>query len=275
MGILQKIFRKKPKSQLKKMAGSFRLPAFPRVAMEVRALLRDEDSTNEEIGRCLKRDAGLTLRLLQAVNSAASGRRRRIADPVAAIGLYGRANLEYMVLAHATRDAVPDPAATGYSQQEFWDIAVHRASLAEHIAREIRPSEASVSYAASLLQDIAVPVLAKAMRREYKPLLTEAGGDWSALDEYERETFGWDHSEFGGWMCEAWSFPDPITAAVTSHHRDVHEELPAPGAVRAVSFLQSLQPSIDEMDQLIQGLDDAFGISPNDTRKLVEVHFAA
>lgn len=273
MGILKRLFRKKPKAQLKAMAGDFKLPAFPKVAMDVRALLRNERSTNQEIGECIKRDPGLTMRLLQSVNSAASARQRRIADPVQAVGLLGRANLEYMVLAHATRDALPDPKATGYSQEEFWNIATQRASLAERIARETKPSEAGISYAASLLQDMGIPVLARAMRKEYRPLLQSSNGDWNSIDEHERDAFGWDHGEFGGWMCEAWSFPDAITSAVISHHRDVHEELHVPDAVRAVAFMQSMRPNDEETDRLIQGMDDAFGMSANDARRLLESHF--
>ena len=81
MGILQRLFRKDPTAELRKMAGKFELPAFPRVAMEVRSLIRDEASTNEQIAACIKRDPGLTVRVLQTVNSAAMSRKRSIADP--------------------------------------------------------------------------------------------------------------------------------------------------------------------------------------------------
>lgn len=273
MGILKRLFKKDPRDNLKKMAGDFKLPAFPKVALQVRKLLRKDDATNLQIGECLKRDPGLTLRVLQSVNSAATARRRRIADPVQAVALMGRANLEYLVLAHATRDALPNPKATGYSADQFWDIAVHRALLAQRISQEVKPSEAGVAYTASLLQDMAVPMLAKVMRSQYRPLLVDANGNWNDLDERERETLGWDHGEFGGWMCEAWQFPDAITAAVTSHHRDVHEDLEVPGAVRVVAFLDNARPTPAQTEQLIQGLDDTFGMSPNDTRKLLEDHY--
>ncbi len=275
MGVLQRLFRKKPKAQLKKMAGDFKLPAFPKVAMDVRALLRNDRSTNQQIGECLKEDPGLTMRLLQSVNSAASSRGRRIADPVLAVGMLGRANLEYLVLAHATRDALPNTKVTGFSPAEFWGIATQRARLAETIAKATKPSEAGVSYAASLLQDMAVPVLAKAMRSEYRPILETVDGAWDILDEHEREAFGWDHGQFGGWMCEAWSFPDAITAAVASHHRDVHDELPVPDAVRAVAHMQSIAPTAEETERVLQSLDETFGISANDGRELLDLHLAA
>lgn len=275
MGILKRLFNRDPKAQLAKMAGDFKLPSLPKVAMEVRALLRKDDSSNRDIGECLKRDPGLTMRLLQSVNSAAAARTRRIADPTQAVGLLGRANLEYLVLAHATRDALPNPKATGYSAEQFWQIATQRASLAETISRHVKPAEAGIAYASSLLQDMAIPILAKVMRNEYRPLLAQVDGDWSVLDELERETLGWDHGDFGGLMCEAWQFPDEITAAVTSHHRDAHEELPVPGAVRAVAFMQSATLSPGDLARLEEDLDQTFGISPNETRKLLDVHFAA
>lgn len=275
MGILKRLFKRDPKVQLTKMAGDFKLPSLPKVAMEVRALLRKDDTSNRDIGECLKRDPGLTMRLLQSVNSASSARRNRVADPTQAVGLLGRANLEYLVLAHATRDALPNPKATGYSEDQFWEIASQRASLAETISRQVKPAEASIAYASSLLQDMAIPILAKVMRKEYRPLLAEVDGNWGELDGLERETLGWDHGEFGGLMCEAWQFPDEITAAVTSHHRDAHEELPVPDAVRAVAFVQSAKLSPEDLARLEEDLDNIFGISPNETRKLLEMHFAA
>lgn len=275
MGILKRLFRRDPKTQLQQMAGKFELPAFPQVAMEVRALLRNEDSTNEQIGACIKRDPGLTLRLLQSVNSAAMSRRRSIADPVQAVALIGRANLEFVVLGHATRAAIPDASATGFSQDEFWEIAVRRASLAERLAKTIKPSEAGISYAASLLQDMAVPVLANVMSKEYRPVLAQVDGRWDVLDEHEQATFGWDHGEFGGWMCEAWTFPDSITSAITSHHRDTHEGIEVPGAVRAVSFLHSIHPTDADADRLAQVLDEAFGVSTKETRELLRLHFGS
>ena len=275
MGILKRLFKRDPKEQLAKMAGDFKLPSLPKVAMEVRALLRNDNSSNRDIGECLKRDAGLTMRLLQSVNSAAAGRTRRISDPTQAVGLLGRANLEYLVLAHATRDAIPDPKATGYSQEQFWEIATQRAALAETISREVRPAEAGIAYAGSLLQDMAIPILAKVMRKQYRPLLAEVDGNWGVLDELERETLGWDHGDFGGLMCESWQFPDAITAAVTSHHRDAHEELPVPDAVRVVAFIQSPQLSPEDLARLEEDLDQTFGMSPNETRKLLNLHFAA
>jgi len=275
MGILRRLFKKKPKAHLREMAGDFKLPAFPKVAMEVRALLRSDSSTNEQIGACIKRDAGLTIQLLKSVNSAASTRQRRIADPVQAVGLVGRANLEFMVLAHATREALSDAQGTGFSGDEFWHIATQRASLAEHLCREIRPADAGVAYAASMLQDMAVPVLAKVMRDTYRPMLLRLDGDWSVLDEQERDTLGFDHGEFGGWMCEAWAFPDLVTSAVASHHRDVHDELEVPDAVRAVAFLNSARPTPEEADQLVTSLDETYGISPADVRRLLELHFGA
>ncbi len=275
MGILKRLFKRDPKAQLAKMAGDFKLPSLPKVAMEVRALLRDDNSSNRDIGECLKRDAGLTMRLLQSVNSAAAARTRRISDPSQAVGLLGRANLEYLVLAHATRDALPNPKATGYSQEQFWEIATQRAALAETISRHVKPAEAGISYAGSLLQDMAIPILAKVMRKEYRPLLAEVDGNWGVLDELERETLGWDHGDFGGLMCESWQFPDEITAAVTSHHRDVHEELPVPDAVRVVAFIQSPSLGPEDLARLEEDLDQTFGMSPTDTRKLLDLHFAA
>ena len=274
MGILSRLFKRDPRAQLTKMAGEFELPSLPKIAMEVRALLRQPNSTNQEIGDCLKRDPGLTLRILRSVNSAAAARTRRISDPTQAVGLLGRANLEYLVLAHATQGALPDPKATGYSQEQFWEIATQRASLAEMISRHVKPAEAGVAYAGSLLQDMAVPILADVMHKEYRPLLEEVNGEWGVLDELERETFGWDHGDFGGLMCESWQFPDEVTSAVTSHHRDVHEEIHVPDAVRVVAFIQSVRLSPDDQSRLEGALDATFGMSPTEARELLDLHFA-
>ncbi len=270
MGILSKLFKREPRDQLRSMVGDFELPTFPRIAFEARKLLRDDNSTNQKIGECIKRDPGLTVRLLKTANSAAFSRRRSIGDVSHAVALLGRAQVEVLLLAHATQKILPDPKATGFSQDQFWSAAIQRATMAQRIAERIKPSEAALAFASSLLQDMAVPVLATALHDRYCPVLHASQGDWHELTRHERDTFGWDHGEVGAWMCEAWAFPDELTASIADHHGSENEELEAPIAVRAVSFLQQNEALADESRERITAFVEAqCGMHPEETRAAI------
>ena len=57
-----------PKAQLRKVLGEFELPAFPAIAQEVLALMRDDDVPGAKIADGLGRDPGLSVSVLRTVN---------------------------------------------------------------------------------------------------------------------------------------------------------------------------------------------------------------
>lgn len=268
MGLLGKLFKREPKVQLKAMLGGYELPSFPAVLLEARKLLRNENADNTAIGDCLVKDPGISAVLLKTVNCAAYGVRRRVDSVDQAVAMLGRAQVESLLLTHGVNEALPKPRQGVYDAQRFWLAAARRATLARLVASKVHPATAGQCFTASLLQDMAVPVLVDVYRDRYEPVLQASNAGAGGLGVLERSEFGWDHAEVGSWMCEAWSFPDLLTVSIADHHGCNLPDFDAPLAVRAVALLSEEAPAND-VDRLVAYLEAEANLDADEVRDFV------
>jgi len=73
------------------------------------------------------------------------------------------------------------------------------------------------AYTAGLLHNIGALGLFVAHPRTYGELLGAATG--ANLLAREKETFGIDHTEAGGWLAQSWGLPDDLRQTVITHHQ--------------------------------------------------------
>ena len=269
MGLLAKLFKRKPKDQLEAMLGDYELPSFPAVLLEARRLLRDDNADNSAIGEYLVKDPGISVKLLKTVNCAALGVRRRVESVEQAVAMLGRAQVESLLLTHGVNKALPKPRRSGFEARRFWLAAARRATLARSVASKVHPATAGQCFTASLLQDMAVPVLVDAYRDRYEPVLRACHGGAGPLGALERDEFGWDHAQVGSWMCEAWSFPDLLTVSIADHHGADIPDVDAPLAVRAVALLSEEAPAND-VDRLVAYLEAEANMDADEVRDFVD-----
>ena len=78
--------------------------------------------------------------------------------------------------------------------------------------------EPDEQFAAALLQDMAVPLLAKENSKSYVELLMARDNGRVRLSHLEKEAFGWTHSDAAGMMARQWNLPNDFAAAIESHH---------------------------------------------------------
>lgn len=269
MGLLAKLFKRKPEDQLKAMLGGYELPSFPAVLLEARRLLRDEGASNSAIGECLVKDPGISVQLLKTVNCAALGVRRRVESVDQAVAMLGRAQVESLLLSHGVSKALPKLRQGGFDPKRFWLTAARRATLARSVASKLHPATAGQCFTASLLQDMAVPVMANAFRDRYEPVLRACQDGAGQLGTLERDEFGWDHAEVGSWMCEAWSFPDLLTVSIADHHGCEVPDFEAPLAVRAVALLSD-DAAANDVDRLVAFLEAEASMDADEVREFVD-----
>ena len=78
---LQRLWSGSPRDNLMTVLGDAEIPALPVAAMRVLKAARDPNADNKTLGRLVSMDAGLSLRVLRMVNSAAFGLRRTMLEP--------------------------------------------------------------------------------------------------------------------------------------------------------------------------------------------------
>lgn len=268
MGLLR---RDRTPRELRAIVRGQDLPQFPEVTLRILERLRDPEADFGQLSECLQWDPGLVLQLMRTVNSAAYGVSARVEDVRHAISFMGRSQLEQLVLALAVKDSLPSRPAPGFERARFWRAAALRAALARALAHELHPARSAEAFTAGLLQDMAVPVLAHARPEEYGQVLAAwHRGEGQALDELEREAFGWCHGRVGGLLGEAWQLPDNLIASISRHHSDAHTDQEVLPASRLVAHLREREDDARSQEALIEHARCGYGLQPDWTVAVLE-----
>ena len=200
-----KMFTRKkadPREELRDLLGGYEVPSMPSTAIKLLGLLRDPDVPMAEVASAVEMDPGLTVKILQLINSAAFGLLSEVSNLQHAVSLLGRSRLESLVLAFTAADRIPASVDCIQSRQ-FWGAAARRATLARVLAQHLHAATQAEAFTAGLLQDIAVPLLASKDPEIYSELLSKWHEESDLhLDDLERERFGHDHATVGALMAE-------------------------------------------------------------------------
>lgn len=248
MGLFN-LLRKDPKKEIMKLLDGYELPSFSTIVMQVLSVLRDPESTMGEVAELINRDPALIVSVFKRVNSASVGIARRVEDINQAITLLGRAKVESIVLSHAVRESLPKIDKSWFSMDSFWKSSSKRAAIASHLAKKIHPATMTQSFTGGMLQDMAIPVIAKVKGDLYKDIIVTDGID-SNISLLEKKRFSFDHQKVGALMAEEWKLPAYLTDIISGHHSDSVE--PAIRLVSKVSMTfgdKELEALIDECHQ--------------------------
>lgn len=261
-----------PRAELRALLGDYEVPSMPATAIKLLGLLRDPETPMAEIASQVEMDPGLTVKILQLINSAAFGLLSQVSNLQHAVSLLGRSRLESLVLAFAAAAQVPNPMVCLKSRQ-FWGAAARRATLARALAQHMHAATQAEAFTAGLLQDIAVPLLAGKDPEAYATLLerwhTE---DTANLDALEREAFGHDHASVGALMAEDWGLPEYLIHAIAGHH-EPEEGLVVEPAVRLVSLLRYSTDS-DGREAVMESAEAEYGIEIALAEEMIDGAFA-
>ena len=246
-----------PEQRLTRLLGDQPLPVMRQTAMQALTNLRNPALSLPQIGEMLAADPGLSLTILRHANSAGSGLRRQVSDVRHALTLLGRTTLEAVIVAEMVREAVPRTAVRGFDPSQFWAAANRRSTLARELARIVDPPNTMIAGTAALLEDVAIPLLAHGQKDLYGPVLARWNDDGGDLSKAEQDSFGWDHSMVGRWLCEAWDLPPDLTNLIATHHSTENGFAP----VVLVSGLGD-KPDDEDLDRIIELARSSFGTSP-------------
>jgi HD-like signal output (HDOD) protein len=272
------LFRRKkvdPERELAEVLGGARLPSFPVIQMQVLEALRQEDASMHAIGELVMRDPGLSTKVIQTVNCAGFGLKRRVDSVSHAVSLLGAGRLESVVLSVAVAQALPSRQVPGFRPRCFWRAAARRATTALALADLLHPASRSIAFTAGLLQDMAVPLLATHRGDRYAPVLEAWRGDGGSLAALERGEFGWCHAQVASWIASEWSFPEGLGYAIGGHHGSAEPELDSPLPVRLVGFLGEGEEDDIDLEPIVETARDAHDVPSDRVVEAVRAGFAS
>ena len=203
------------------------------------SLLDSEVPVNRIVG-LLRVDPALSGEILRVSNSALYGMSRQVETVGHAVVILGGDAVKRLALT----------VALGRFSHQFmrheglracWNHSVACAIGAQAIA-DLLYLPADVAYTVGLLHDIGRFGLLAAYPAEYGPYQEANRGRPTSL-EREREAFGCDHCQIGGWLAREWNLPQEVREVIEGHHGD-DQGAPAAGMVAAVRAADQLVSSL-------------------------------
>ncbi|MEX2138705.1 MAG: HDOD domain-containing protein [Pirellulales bacterium] len=269
-------------NNLQRILQGAQLPALPQSAIRLMELSREPDNGPSEYAVPIEADPGLTGQILKFVNSAYFGFSREISNVKMAITLVGIRTIKNFALWSAVFSLMPNPKCGPFDLKRLWQDSLRRGLLSRALAKLLGMKDCEEAFSAALLQDMAVPLLAKELPKEYLELLEARQALGRRLSDLERERFGWTHAQAAAAMARGWKMPDDF-AALLEYHTAIDDMLASDNARpdRIAVAVSALLPSISDerwsecahFDTVYAKVRPAGGPAAHELLALVDVEF--
>jgi HD-like signal output (HDOD) protein len=202
---------------LKRILADAQLPALPQSAIRLLELSQNAKNGPVEFAVPIEADPGLTGQVLKFVNSSYFGFAREISSVKLAITMVGIRTIKNFALWSAVFSLMPNPKCGPFDLKSLWQDSLRRALFARAFGKLLGVKDAEDLFAAALLQDMAVPLLAKELSKQYIELLEQRQGGRVHLSQLERERFGWTHAQAAARLAVQWNLPEEFSRLIDSH----------------------------------------------------------
>lgn len=194
------------------------IPALPVALTSFLKLCEDPDASPASLAKAIERDAGFTCDLLRFVNSSTMALREKVATAQRAITVLGIHRSKMLLIASATQQALKPKGKSAIDFQTFTHVNLQRAYFSKNLSR-IMGRDEDLAFAASLLADCLLPMLAGELQPTYDSFSRLPNTSRMRLDEFEQSKLGWSHPTGVAQLMLGWGFPDELVCCVYFHHR--------------------------------------------------------
>ena len=202
---------------LEEVLSAAQLPALPQSAVRLLQVFQNAETELAEFIAPIESDLGLVGQVLRFVNSSYFGFSREVASVKQAVTLVGMRTIKNFVLWSAVFSQVLDPKCGRFHLKQLWEDSLRRALFARDFVTLFDSKAADDAFATALLQDMAIPLLAKGAPALYARFLEARDRDGTRLSALEHEAFGWTHAEAARRMAQHWSLPEGLAVVIGSH----------------------------------------------------------
>lgn len=196
------------------------LPSLPATYTQLCAELQSENGTVKRAAKTIEKDAGLTAKILQLVNSAFFSLPRHIESLEQAVGLLGLETIRTLTLMTGvfSDESVTDNGTLSVSS--LFDHCAAVGSIAKRVGQTLDVDHRIVedAFFAGALHDIGKLIILRDFRKELGEIETLVANDGLSEEEAEIVTLGVSHAIIGAHLLAIWGIPHPIIEAVAYHH---------------------------------------------------------
>jgi len=236
------------------------LPSMPSIAQEILIASNDDTADLDDIAKIIKKDAGLTAKIVGMANSAFFGFGRKVSTlEQAIINVLGLDLVKGFALSLAMSKVFNPEKCNTFDVKKYWLSAFLTGELAAGFASNIDSDEtfdANQLYLYGLLHNIGILVLVDRFPNIMSELFTTAiENKEKRLIEYETDTIDFNHHEAGAWLGHKWKLPYEIIDTIEHHHNLTYRERHADiviwiGFCSRISRQWILQTNYDPMQEL-------------------------
>jgi HD-like signal output (HDOD) protein len=199
------------------MAPKVQLPALPHAVTLFVERSGDETVPLKELAEILETDSGLTIELLDHVNSSFLALQTKARSVLQALSILGCQQSRRFVIATGMKAAIRARNSKLINQNEFWITNLQRAIFAREIALLLK-TDPEVAFLGALLQDYLLPVLTNELFDDYRQFVQSPDATAKTLSEFEQARFGWDHGLVGACLGYGWNLPADLVCCIRYHH---------------------------------------------------------
>lgn len=199
------------------------LPTLPEMALKVRDVVSDENSSLADVAKVINRDPALAARLIQLANSPLLKSRVPIESVDMAVMRMGASMVKNIVTAMVMEQLFQAThEVTDRKLRQCWKHASEVSSIAVGIALQYPHYAADQAMLAGLVHDIGIlPILT--MAEDHPELLQ----DESKLDDLIQRA----HPFVGQAILKHWNFPEALTLVPREHENLAYESMDKPDYV--------------------------------------------
>jgi HD-like signal output (HDOD) protein/CheY-like chemotaxis protein len=189
------------------------LPSLPSLYLKLVEMLAGVKAGVNEIALTVRKDVGMTAKILQIANSAYFGFHKPTSNIGDAISCLGMEVLKSLVLTLHVFSELEKMKTGGISVEVFWTQSYKIGGVAKAIAqREGKSLElCEQAFVGGMLHGLGKIIMASNFKGVYSDLLKTTSTEQL---QAERDLFKTTHAEVGGYLLGLWGLPLPIVEAV-------------------------------------------------------------
>ncbi len=196
------------------------LPSFPKSAAKLIELSTDSTVSLTDISKIVETDPGLSIRVLEIVNSAMYGLGRKITVLSEAVIFLGLDEVKKLAIGVAVFEKMFKTGQTKkFDQLLFWRHCLSVAVLSRGIAVKTNYPYPEEAYSAGLLHDIGKIILNIQGKVNYNNFIQGLAASTELVVEKERSMMGLGHDDVGAFFSSFWKLPRKLTLAIKYHHQ--------------------------------------------------------
>lgn len=224
------------------------LAVLPQVVHQIIHLTSNPNASAKDLERLISIDQGMSMRVLNTVNSAYYGFSRKIASIKDAVVLLGFKAVRNLAMTVSMFDLfVGKTDRQNLRRGKWWRHSIDTALCARLIASQVTGVSPDEAYTAGLLHDIGKPLLDRygdAPYEQVEDLVAQGVPELAA----EQQVYGCDHTTVGRAVSLHWGFPEKLVEAIGCHHAQTADGLHEASLTAVVALANQVAHLLRQVD---------------------------